>query len=132
MTKPPNSSCTGSQTVLVKKENPYFSMAGQALRVREVRIAINNKSVKSAQLLATHPKILSATGPLRARLLEGAKVMERSWLLVQPPSHRAACGWPGVATKKDYYLKETALPAGSLISPQDFWIVAITSVGIGT
>jgi hypothetical protein len=57
--------------------------------------------------------------------------MERSYLIAQQPVH-AQHAQGRDPQQWDYYLKETALPAGSLISPQDFWIVATTSGGMGT
>lgn len=77
MTKPPYSFCTGSQTVLVKNDNPYLLMAGQALIVREARMASSKAKVNKAAPLATQPKIRSARGPERARFTGGGWVITR-------------------------------------------------------
>ena len=52
MTKPPNSSCTGSHLVLTKKLKPYLLIAGHALMVRVTRIATSKIRVMSADALA--------------------------------------------------------------------------------
>jgi hypothetical protein len=74
MTSPPNSSFTGSHTVLVRKEKPYLSIAGQALIVKEVSMAKSRSRVHTAAALATQPKIRSARGPDRAFFLGGGEI----------------------------------------------------------
>ena len=52
MTKPPKSSCTGSQVVLVRKDKPYLLMAGHALMMRVARIETSKIRVTNADALA--------------------------------------------------------------------------------
>src|SRR5450759_1087740 len=77
MTRPPNSSLTGSQVVRVRKPRPYLSMAGQALIASDTRMAISMPRVNSAAALASQPKMRSAMGPERAIFGAAGRLMTR-------------------------------------------------------
>ena len=142
MTKPPNSSLTGSQVVLVKKLKPYFCIAGQALMVSDAKIPINRHSVSKAAPLATQPKTTSAHGPERALFSEGGLVIARTdWVpegLEEKSSFTSVFDMVILPCKsllnpaEVIYLNATGLPAPSLISPQAFWMDATTAGGMGT
>src|ERR1035437_8421260 len=78
MTRPPNSSLTGSQVAVVKKLSPYLSMAGQAPTINEPRMAIKRARVNNAAPLASQAKTRSAKG------LEGARLTEAAWVMAGP------------------------------------------------